>query len=309
VELKKQVVMVPSLATMADLGHRGMKYHSEYNYLISPAVLYGPPVAYILFALLGHFAMRTRESPKWVNSAMRLYNIGQIVVCIYMSIGMMSVLRGPGSLQIGPVSLPNVFGINSDYDSKAEWFVFIHYLTKFFDWFDTLWMILKKKSSTQMSFLHLYHHATIGVVWGFLLSTGHANGTCRYGAWINSVTHVIMYSHYLWTSFGLQNPLKNYITMWQIFQFYTCFAHANVILFILPSMETKLPHELAWLQFFYHISMVYLFTFKLRWVPAFIKGDSGKKDGKIKSGSTKDSYYLGCADAKAKPAPRADKDK
>ena len=26
------------------------------------------------------------------------------------------------------------------------------------DWFDTLWMILKKKSSVQMSFLHLYHH-------------------------------------------------------------------------------------------------------------------------------------------------------
>ena len=40
----------------------------------------------------------------------------------------------------------------------GEWFVFVHYLSKFMDWFDTLWMILKKKSNVQMSFLHLYHH-------------------------------------------------------------------------------------------------------------------------------------------------------
>ena len=39
----------------------------------------------------------------------------------------------------------------------------VHFLSKF-DWFDTIWMVLKKKSFQQMSFLHLYHHATIGVV-------------------------------------------------------------------------------------------------------------------------------------------------
>merc|ERR1711977_713217 len=127
---------------------------------------------------------------------------------------MMPVLKGPGSLKLGPMSLPNVFGINSEQDSQGEWFVLVHYLSKFFDWFDTLWMILKKKSSTQMSFLHLYHHATIGVVWGYLLSTGNGNGTAQYGAFINSVTHVIMYSHFLWTSYGLKNPFKSLVTKW-----------------------------------------------------------------------------------------------
>ena len=39
----------------------------------------------------------------------------------------------------------------------------IHYLSKFMDWFDTLWMVLKKKSHVQMSFLHLYHHGTRAV--------------------------------------------------------------------------------------------------------------------------------------------------
>lgn len=265
------------LQEIANLGHKGMKYFPEYDYTLTPAVLYGPSVAYVVLAIVGHFAMTKRESPKWVNSAMRLYNVGQIVLCLYMTIGLMPVLSGPGKLTLFGISLPNIFGINSEYTKAGEWYVFVHYLSKYFDWFDTLWMILKKKSSTQMSFLHLYHHATIGVVWGFLLSSGNGNGTCRYGAWINSVTHVIMYSHYLWTSFGLKNPLKNYITMWQITQFYSCFAHACTILFILPQMETILPHQLAWLQFFYHITMVYLFTFKLHWVPAFIKGADKKK--------------------------------
>merc|ERR1712070_232179 len=112
-------------------------------------------------------------------------------------------------------------------------------------------------------------------------------GTAAYGAWINSVTHVLMYSHYLWTSYGLKNPFKKLLTSCQIFQFYTCFFHAICVI-AFSHLERELPPQLAWLQFFYHITMVYLFTFKLHWVPALIKGDGGKKDAK-------------CADAKAKP--------
>jgi len=146
------------------------------------------------------------------------------------------------------------------------------------DWFDTLWMILKKKSNVQMSFLHIYHHATIGVVWGYLLSVGNGNGTAQYGAFINSVTHVIMYTHFLWTSFGLKNPFKNLVTMWQICQFYSCFLHALCVLFIFPDWETHLPKQYAWLQFGYHLTMIYLFTFKLHWVPKLLKDPALEKD-------------------------------
>lgn len=249
----------------------------------------------------------------------------------------------------------------------GEWYVLVHYLSKFMDWFDTLWMVLKKKSHVQMSFLHLYHHgeraarplhnfshplhayhtasrstctlrpvtgcpgahlaratytpcgdcapvrfdvwlvcaATIGVVWGYLLSTGNGNGTAQYGAFINSVTHVIMYTHFLWTSFGYKNPFKNLVTTWQITQFYSCFLQALIVLSAPPSPATRsaptacrvrggappltfptptptpkpppaeyeevLPRKYAWLQFCYHITMIYLFTFKLHWVPNVLK--------------------------------------
>merc|ERR1712238_187528 len=103
-----------------------------------------------------------------------------------------------------------------------------------------------------------------GMIWGYLLYSGVGNGTIRYGAWVNSLTHVIMYSHYFWTSFGLKNPFKRYITLWQISQFYSCLAHAFIVRFL----ETGPCNAFAWIQICYQITMVYLFTLKMSYVPS-----------------------------------------
>ena len=159
----------------------GLVTHTSYDVLVSPPILYGLPALYVVVAIAGNFAMRGRKAFE-VGFAMKLYNVAQIVLCLYMSVGMFPSL-----------GFPNVFGINGPYTEVAhatripaprcrrnvpraqlqhtirlrgahrawqagEWFVLVHYLSKFMDWFDTLWMILKKKSHVQMSFLHLYHH-------------------------------------------------------------------------------------------------------------------------------------------------------
>jgi elongation of very long chain fatty acids protein 4 len=207
--------------------------------------------------LLSIFALAqvmTTTSAFKVKSLMQIYNVVQIVVCGYMCIGLFPVL-----------GLPNFFGVNSDFDKQGEWFVFVHYLSKYLDWFDTLWIILNKKRA-QLSFLHMYHHATIGTVWAVLLDGGVGAGTVRYGAFINSLTHVIMYSHYLWTSLGLKNPFKKYITMWQITQFYSCLVHAFAVLFY----ETTACKNFAWLQVVYQSTMVYLFSCQMGYVPGCV---------------------------------------
>ena len=60
-----------------------------------------------------------------------------------------------------------------------EWFVFMHYLPKCLDWFDPFW-ILMKKSQQKLSFLHVFYHTTIGMVWGYLLraGVGSESGAC-----------------------------------------------------------------------------------------------------------------------------------
>jgi len=243
-----------------------MLFHKEpwMNDLVSPAVFVGFPCIWVI----GVYALvqtMMNKKPVNVKALMQIYNVVQIVVCGYMVWGLFPCL----------MNFPNIFGVNSSFDKRGEWFVFVHYLSKYLDWFDTLWIILNKKRS-QLSFLHVYHHATIVPVWGLLLYCNVGAGTTRYGAWVNSLTHVIMYTHYLWTSLGLKNPFKRYITMWQITQFYSCLVHAFAVLFL----ETTTVHGYAWIQVVYQTSMVYLFTSKMSYVPQCVP------DFQVKKGET-----------------------
>ena len=233
-----------------------MKYYPQYEALVSTPMLVVPSTLYVAAAVLGSRMTTPGAKVMEVKNMMRVYNVVQIVVCAYMTVGLLPV-----------IGWPNFFGIDSDFSEAGEWFVLVHYLSKFLDWFDTFFIIAKGNAKKQLSFLHVYHHSTIGVVWGVLLASGNGNGTARYGALINSVTHVLMYSHYLWTSYGRKNPFKALLTKWQITQFYSCFLHAVLVLTGAFVVETKIDKELAWLQFCYHITMVYLFTFQMAWIP------------------------------------------
>ncbi len=40
----------------------GMKYFPQYNYLLTPFMLYGLPGLYLVFAIGGHFMMRNKST-------------------------------------------------------------------------------------------------------------------------------------------------------------------------------------------------------------------------------------------------------
>lgn len=239
----------------------GLAYHPQYSWLAEWPAIVAPPAAYLVLIMALRATMGKRTvSDAAVKPFMRLYNLTQVLLCVYMAHGLYANL-----LAIGPalppaydaLRLPNLFGINTPYNARIEHFILVHYLSKYLDFFDTVFMVLRGKSR-QVTFLHLYHHCTISVVWGYLLHTGHANGTCGYGAFINSVIHIIMYSHYLITSFGVRNPLKRYITAAQIAQFYSCIAHALLVIF--SPWEHHVPRAVGLIQVAYHITMIALFS-------------------------------------------------
>ena len=251
-------------------GASGLRFLPEYNYLVSPELLYGLPVAYLVTVMLLSRFMRGRAA--WdLTRVMQVYNVVQIVVCSYMVKGLFH--------------FPNLFAISTQPSAAVEWFVLVHYLSKYLDWCDTIFMCLRKKEA-QISFLQVYHHATISIVWGYVLSIGWGSGTVGYGAMINSVTHVLMYSHYCAAAMGIKNPFKRYLTMFQIGQFWSCQVHAWIVAFgtnqsHFPGLhETVYPQKLAFIQVAYHVTMIYLFTFKLRWAPAWITGQTTKPKGK-----------------------------
>ena len=177
--------------------------------------------------------------------SMLLYNNAQIILNIYMIYGLLPV-----------ISYPNIYGINIAYTPQLRYFVYIHYLSKYFDYFDTLFIILRGKEKQQLSFLHVYHHSTIGIIWGLLLHYGHGNGTASFGCFINSIIHLFMYSHYLCTSLGYNNPFKKYITRAQLLQFVLCFIHSLVVI----GIEDKVPKKYAIIELLYQTSMIILFS-------------------------------------------------
>jgi hypothetical protein len=115
---------------------------------------------------------------------------------------------------------------------------------------------LKCKNEQQLSFLHIYHHSSIGLIWGFLINNGVGNGTAAYGCFINSIIHFIMYGHYLITSLGYKNPFKMYITQLQLLQFSCCIIHSFTVLLY----ENIVPKKYAYLELSYHMSMFFLFN-------------------------------------------------
>jgi len=209
-------------------------------------------VFYVTMALgLRHF-MKDRAPVSMDNPALKysmlLYNWTQVIVSVTMT------------YQLGKlIALPNIFGLQHEWSAHAEYWIFIHYLSKSLDFFDTVFICLKKKDR-QFSFLHVYHHATIGGIWGWLLQVGYGNGTAFYGAWINSLVHSVMYFHYGWTALGLDNPFKSMITKFQIAQFYSCIAH-SVFVFIWDRYPNgHWPIGVILVQTFYHFTMIILFT-------------------------------------------------
>ena len=227
--------------------------------LVSPAVAVGLPFLYVLAVLAGTRLMRGFPSQKTFlkTSVQPVYNILQIVVCAYMVWGLWP--RAPWT---------NPLGLNEKTSASVEWFVFVHYCTKYLDWLDTLFMILSKNYH-QVSFLQVFHHATIGMVWGLVLDQGWGSGTVSYGAFINSVTHVLLYSHYLVTSLGYSNPLRKGLFLFQQAQFLSCIVHA---LLVWSSWEHVYPKNLVYLQVLYHPVMLFLFGSQLNWVPHWLIG-------------------------------------
>ena len=201
-------------------------------------------VIYVACALILNDSMKRRKEAFSLKYLTVLYNVIQIIINMYMVYGLCEPY----------IQLTNPFLFNISNTKSQEHFMFIHMLSKLIDFMDTFIIILKKKSEKQLTFLHLYHHSTIGIIWCYLIVNKYAFGSITFGALLNSFVHCIMYTHYLILSLKLKNPFKKYVTIIQIIQFMLCILHS--ILF--PIFETV--NNGPWqLQLFYQTTMMILF--------------------------------------------------
>ena len=101
-----------------------------------------------------------------------------------------------------------------------------YYFSKLIDFTDTVLMVLRKKNS-QITFLHVFHHASMLNIWWFCLRLI-PGGQAWCAPSLNSFVHVFMYSYYLLNLFPSARKYlwwKRYLTQMQLTQFVIILIH------------------------------------------------------------------------------------
>jgi len=102
--------------------------------------------------------------------------------------------------------------------ARALWW---YYVSKLLELCDSVFIILRKRDQ-QLSFLHIYHHATMFPLW-WIGAKYVAGGSSFLGALFNCCVHVVMYSYYALSAVGGRFKRflwwKKYLTVLQMLQF------------------------------------------------------------------------------------------
>lgn len=126
-------------------------------------------------------------------------------------------------------------------------------MSKFIDFCDTIFFVLRKKDS-QISPLHVFHHSCMPIFcWiGVKFAPG---GNSGFFPFVNSGVHTVMYSYYLLSTFPRLRPYlwwKKYITQMQMIQF---------ILVIVHSIYSMAIPGCHWPRVFMYLSIFNAFLF------------------------------------------------
>jgi len=101
------------------------------------------------------------------------------------------------------------------------WF-YVFYLSKFYEYIDTILLVLKKKP---VIFLHSFHHwVTPIIVWS---AAYYPIPAAWMGPVTNTFVHVIMYAYYALCEYNLDRSYGSYVTKIQLIQFIL-----NIIVFV-----------------------------------------------------------------------------
>ena len=192
-------------------------------------------VFYLLLVTVGPKVMMNRK-PFELKDSMIAYNAYQVIYNSWCCYGFVREVLGLG--------YANKLYLWGNYVDKIGnnfglgFFIWLHYNNKYLEFFDTIFMVLRKKGA-QLNFLHVYHHLTIAWAW-WLVCNVLCGGDSYFGALYNSWIHVLMYSYYLMSALKVSCPWKKWLTKMQMVQFVTCIAHA-IYLYVYQTVPNILP--------------------------------------------------------------------
>jgi len=184
-------------------------------------------LAYLLFVLIGSQVMKVLPAidPYPIKF---FYNVSQIMVCAYMTIEACLLAYRNG------YTLTPCVGYNQNNPALAN-LLWLFYVTKIWDFWDTIFIILGKKWR-QLSFLHVYHHTTIFLFY-WLNANVFYDGDIYLTIALNGFIHTVMYTYYFICMHtkdkktGKSLPIwwKSYLTLLQLVQFIVMMSQGSYL--------------------------------------------------------------------------------
>lgn len=163
-----------------------------------------------LVVVFGIKSLMNNRKPYKLTSLFQLHNI-------FLSLGsalLLALMFEEIGSHIWRHGLHNALCSQGAWTPRMEIYYRINYYFKYLEFFDTVFLALKKKP---LSFLHVYHHSITAL---FCFMQIKERSTI---AWplimVNLAVHVIMYYYYYATAGGARLWWKKYLTTIQIVQF------------------------------------------------------------------------------------------
>mmetsp|Transcript_1481 Transcript_1481/g.3189 ORF Transcript_1481/g.3189 Transcript_1481/m.3189 type:complete len:274 (+) Transcript_1481:110-931(+) len=208
----------------------------------------GITVGYLVFVAFGRMIMTVLNPMDRLTYPIRFtYNIVQMMLCSYMTIEA-AALAYRNNYNLYPC---NAFNSQNPPIGSLLW---LFYISKILDFVDTVVIVLGKKWG-QLSFLHVYHHATIFMFYWVNVNVGY-DGDIYLTIVLNGVIHTIMYTYYFVSMHSREIWWKKYLTMCQMVQF-VC-MNAQALILINDSCKS-FPVRVTQVYLFYIMSLFALF--------------------------------------------------
>jgi hypothetical protein len=155
--------------------------------------------------LVSKFAFKfnlRRYTTVWGNA----YNPAERQMAHYIWVGLHTLNPADPQLETRPVSTLGTYQVKTWFQtwllsngSHLHRYAWVFYVSKIYEFLDTFIMLLKNNLK-QVSFLHVYHHATISFMW-WMIAHRAPGGDAYFSAALNSWVHVCMYTYYLMVRF------------------------------------------------------------------------------------------------------------
>eukprot|EP01066_Platyproteum_vivax_P015491 Platyproteum_vivax@DN6842_c0_g1_i2.p1 len=146
----------------------------------------------------------------------------------------------------------NPFRIREPGMARIVW---IFYLSKVLDYLDTVFIVVRGKWR-QLSFLHVYHHFSVMLIYWINLNGGY-DGDVYYTVVLNGGIHVVMYTYYLLRvcNVPVPMPLKALVTRAQMLQFVLMNVQGVYVLYF----DCQYPARIVYMYLVYVFSLLLLF--------------------------------------------------